>query len=117
MLLGLGACWPQLPGLGRGGTSGERLLRPAFPISQLLPGLPITSPVYTSPSLGAASLGKSLPPQAKFQPARLSTQEIKFKVDVEFTHNRGNGGRSLLQLLQVQRLLGRGTGPGISGWG
>lgn len=35
--LGLGACWPQLPGLGRGGTSEERLLRPAFPISQLLP--------------------------------------------------------------------------------
>lgn len=64
--MGLGACWPQLPGLERGGTSGEQLLRPAFLISQPLPAcLPITSPVFTSPSLGATSLGKSLPLQAE----------------------------------------------------
>lgn len=31
------------------------------------------------------------------------------------THNRGDGGRPLLQLLQVQRLLGRGVGPGVAG--
>lgn len=55
-------------------------------------------------------------------PAPLSTQEAKVKVkvgclDAGFTHNGGDGGRSLLQLLQVQRLLGRGTGPWIAGWG
>lgn len=33
------------------------------------------------------------------------------------THNWGDGGRSLLQLLQVQRLLGRGVGPGVAGRG
>lgn len=33
------------------------------------------------------------------------------------THDRGDGGRPLLQLLQVQRLLGRRTGPGVAGRG